>query len=167
MEAVSPVEPLAAAHETSGFDCGRVELNEFLDRHALANQRGGGARTFVVHRGSRVVGYYSLSAGAITHESSTERVRSGQGRYSIPVVVLARLAVDAVEQGRGLGSALLKDALRRIAAVAEDVGVRAVLVNAKDDQATGFYQRFEFEPSPTGPSTLLLLMKDLRALLGL
>lgn len=167
MEPLSGVEPIAAAHDTTGFDCGSPELNDYLERHALANHRGGGARTFVVHRGGRVAGYYSLAAGAVTYDDASARVRAGRARHPIPVVVLARLAVDRRDQGSGLGSALLKDALRRIAAVGQEVGVRAVLVNAKDERARAFYERFEFEPSPTGDDTLLLLMKDLRALLGL
>lgn len=164
---LSVVEALTAAHSTTNFDCGKQELNLFLQRFALMNQSSGGARTFVVHRDLSVVGYYSLSAGSVTREEAPVRVAKGLGGYAIPVILLARLAVDRREQGKGLGAALLKDALIRSAGVAETIGIRAVLVHAMDEEARGFYERFEFEPSPTDPLHLLLLMKDLRAGLGL
>jgi GNAT superfamily N-acetyltransferase len=162
---LSAVEPLSAAHRTDRFDCGKRELNEYLKQYALVNQAAGGARTFVVHRNEQVVGYYSLAAGSVEPEKAPRRVRAGMGRYAIPVILLARLAVDDAEQKKGLGRALLKDALLRIAAAADEIGVRGVLVHAMDDEAKAFYERFDFEESPTDPLHLLLLMKDLRRLL--
>jgi GNAT superfamily N-acetyltransferase len=159
----SAVESLAAHHDTDEFDCGNPELTEWLQRHALPTQLARGARTFVVHRENRVVGYYSLAAGAVEHENATERVKKGLARYPIPVFLLARLAVDKPEQGKGLGAALLKNALLRAEKAADEIGARAILVHAKDERAKGFYERFGFEPSPTDPLHLYLLMKDVAA----
>lgn len=102
-----------------------------------------------------------LAAGAVTHEEATERVRKGLARHPIPVILLARLAVDASVHGQGLGSALLKDALLRTAQAADTIGARALLVHAKDDGAKAFYEHFTFEASPSDPYHLLLIMKDL------
>jgi GNAT superfamily N-acetyltransferase len=162
---LSAVELLSAAHRTEGFDCGKPELTEYLQRHALMNQGAGGARTYVVHRDQVVVGYYSLAAGSVEPENAPRRVKAGLGQYQIPVILLARLAIDLSEQGKGLGAALLRDALLRIAGAAGQIGVRAVLVHAIDEEAKAFYRRFDFEESPTDPLHLMLLMKDLRALL--
>lgn len=161
------VAKLHAAHETDPFDCGKEPLNRFLQRFALVNQKAGSAQTYVVCRGEqRVVGYYSLAVGAVEHAEAPARVGKGQPRHPIPVMLLARLAVDRREQGRGLGQALLKDALLRTAQAAEIAGMRALLVHAKDDAARAWYESLDFEPSPTDPYHLFLLMKDLRALLG-
>jgi len=162
----SPVELLTSEHRTDGFDCGSPELDRYLQRHALMNQGAGGARTYVVHEDLRVVGYHSLAAGGVAREEAPERVATGMARHAIPVIILARLAVDREHQGEGLGAALLKDALVRAAGAAEEIGVRAVLVHAKDEGAKRFYEHFDFEPSPTNPLHLLLLMKDLRNWLG-
>ncbi len=161
--ALSPVEPLRAAHDVDAFDCAKQPLNRFLKRFALANQKAGGARTYVICRNLRVAGYYSLAAGAVEHEGAPARISKGLARHPIPVMLLARLAVDRTERGRGLGRALLKNALIRTAEAAEIAGIRALLVHAKDDEARAWYEALEFEPSPTDPSHLFLLMKDLRA----
>jgi len=164
---LSPVEKLGAVHNLEGFDCGSEVLNRFLGRFALANQQAGSARTYVVRRGrSRVVGYYSLSVGAVESAVAPRRVARGLARHPIPVMLLARLAVDRPEQGRGLGRALLKDALLRTLQASEIAGIRAVLVHAKDEEVRAWYERFDFESSPTDPLHLFLLMKDLRALVG-
>ena len=109
-----------------------------------------------------MVGYYALTAGSVEREESPERVKKGLARHPIPVILLARLAVDRREQGKGLGAALLKDALIRAAGAADEIGARAVLVHAKDDEARAFYEHFDFEPSPIDPLHLFLLMKDLK-----
>jgi GNAT superfamily N-acetyltransferase len=155
------IEKLRREHQLDEFDCGRDELNRFLKRQAWANQQSHGAQTYVLAREMRVRGYYSLAAGAVAHDEAPERVRKGQARHPIPVILLARLAVDVSVHGRGLGAALLKDALRRTAQAAETIGARALLVHAKDDNAKAFYEHFTFEPSPSDPYHLLLIMKDL------
>ncbi len=163
---LSAVELLTAHHSTATFDCGKPALDDWLQRMALLNQGTGTARTFVVHRDGGVVGYYSLASGAVTHEDATPRVKKGLAAHAIPIILLARLAVDRREQRTGLGAALLKDALLRAAGAAKEIGARAVLVHAKDENAKNFYARFDFEASPTDPLHLFLLMKDLRRLAG-
>lgn len=160
---LSSIQPLAAAHLTEDFDCGALDLNDYLQRHALPNQQAGGARTYVVHRDSRVAGYYSLAAGGVSLREAPERVAKGMGAYDVPIILIARLGVDLREQGSGLGAALLKDALLRSAGAAEVIGARAVLVHARDEKAKSFYEHFNFEASPTYPLHLFLLMKDLKS----
>ncbi len=112
---------------------------------------------------NRVVGYYSLTAGSVNREDAAPRVAKGASNQPIGVVLLARLAVHESEKGRGLGRALLKDALVRSASAAEIIAVKAVLVHALNEEARQFYMRFEFAPSPVHPLHLMLLMKDIRA----
>lgn len=166
MTGLGTIEKLRPDHELEGFDCGKEELNRFLARHALANQRAESAQTYVLAQGRKVVAYYSLTAGAVTHEEATERLKKGQARHPIPVILLARLAVDKDLQRKGIGPALLKDALQRSASAAETIGARALLVHAKDAEAKSFYEHFGFEPSPTDALHLFLIMKDLKQRIG-
>jgi len=158
--------PLEKDHEVSGFNCGTAPLNEFLRKHAWPNQQNRSARTYVVLRGDRVVGYYSLAAASVLREEATERVAKGLAKHPIPVVLLARLAVDQAEKGKGLGTALLKDALLRSLQGADIIGCRAVLVHAKDQAAQAFYRKFGFESSPLDEFHLFLIIKDIKAVLG-
>lgn len=128
------------------------------------NQASGDTRTYVVHRSSRVVGYCSIAPGRVSRKEATVRA-SKSAPEMIPIVLLARLAVDKEEQGQGLGSALLKDALQRAYAGAEIIGGRAVLVHAIDAEAAAFYRKFGCEGCPGLELHLMLLMKDLRATL--
>jgi GNAT superfamily N-acetyltransferase len=160
---LSQVEAIAESHDVSRFDCGGHEsLNDWLKRFALTNQKNESARTYVVHRNGAVVGYYSISAGSVSAEEAPARIAKGLARHPIPVILLARLAVDKDEKRTGLGRALIKDALVRIARAADIVGARAVLVHAIDESAKSFYLHFDFEPSPIHELQLMLLMKDLR-----
>lgn len=160
---LSQAEPISESHDVSRFDCGTHQsLNDWLKRFALANQKNESARTYVIHRNGAVVGYYSISAGSVSTEESPARIAKGLARHPIPVILLARLAVDKGSQGSGLGKALSKDALVRIARAADIVGARAVLVHAIDEPARRFYEHFDFEPSPVHELQLMLLMKDLR-----
>jgi GNAT superfamily N-acetyltransferase len=164
---LSSVEPLARQHAVAAFDCGtQPTLNEWLKHFAWTNQRNETSRTYVVHRGGRVVGFYSIAAGSVRREEAPARVSKGLASHPVPLILLTRLAVDKSEQCTGLGKALLKDALRRIGDAADIVGARAVLVHAIDDRAAGFYRHFGFEQSPSDGLHLMLLMKDLRANLG-
>lgn len=156
---LSPSDPVA------GFDCGEPGLNNYLQRFALAGQRAHSSQTYVVLTGREIAGFYSLAVGAAAPAEATGRVMKGLSRQPVPVMLLARLAVALPHQGRGLGTALLRDALLRTAAAADIAGIRALLVHAKDDAARAFYLRYEFEPSPTDPLHLFLLLKDLKALL--
>lgn len=162
---LSAVEKLSKEHNLASFECGKPSLDDWLKRFAIANQQSDAARTYVMHRAGRVVGYYSLSAGAVRREESLARVAKGLARHPIGVILLARLAVDRREQGTGLGKALLVDALSRALTAAEAIGARAILVHAIDDEAVAFYKKFGFEPSPLDRKQLMLLMKDLRATL--
>lgn len=163
MAALSHVEVLNKLHDLSQFDCGAHEsLNLWLKKYALQNQASESARTYVVHRDQIVVGYYSISAGSIAKTSATPRAAQGLANHPIPISLLGRLAVHKLEQGTGLGKALLKDALIRMDRAADILGIRAVLVHAIDQQARAFYEKFDFEPCPDDELHLMLLMKDLR-----
>src|SRR5262245_2118738 len=164
--AVSSPVPLEARHDLSAFDCGAPALNEYLKKYAFPNHQNQSARTYVATRGERVVGSYTLAAGSVRREETTARVAKGLARHPVPIILLARLAVDRGEQGQGLGAALLKDALLRAAQAADLIGCRAVLVHAKDQAAQAFYRRYGFEPSPVDELHLYLLMKDLKASLA-
>jgi GNAT superfamily N-acetyltransferase len=160
---LSPVEAFARWHDLTHFDCGsHASLNDWLKRFAWVSQQSETSRTYVVHRAGRVVAFYSIAAGSVRREDAPPRVAKGLASHPVPIVLLTRLAVDRTEQGAGLGKAMLKDALVRIAGAADIVGVRAVLVHAIDAQAASFYRRFNFEPSPANDLHLMLLMKDLR-----
>jgi GNAT superfamily N-acetyltransferase len=149
---------LTADHTSKGFDCGVAELDEWLTRHGLRAQRLQSARVFVslTLDGARVAGYYALAAGEIAHSQATEPVRRGMPRHPIPIAILARLAVDRRDQGRGLGTSLLRDAVARTARASSELGIRAILVHALDEQARSFYERFGFTGSPVDPFALAL-----------
>ena len=164
---LSSVELLGSDHDVNHFDCGtHASLTDWLKRFARMNQASGDTRTYVVHRNLQVVGYYSLAPGSVSRKEATARA-SKSAPEPIPIVLLARLAIDKPEQGQGLGSALLKDALQRAYAGAEIIGGRAVLVHAIDPEAAAFYRKYGFEPCPGLELHLMLLMKDLRATLSL
>ncbi len=146
-----------------GLICGKPPLNDFLTKYALQNQASGGARTYVLIRGNRAIGYYSLAPASIAPEDAPTRVMKGQGRYPVPVILMARFAVDRGEQGKGYDKYLFRDALRRALVGSETIGGRAFLVHAKDEEARDcFYLKFGMEESPTNPMHLLLLFKDIR-----
>jgi GNAT superfamily N-acetyltransferase len=151
--------PLTAEDRLDGFESGEAELDEWLARWAYRNQASGSSRTYVTTRGGSVVGYYSLATGSVVHADVSGRVRRDQPNPS-PVILLGRLAVDHEEQGRGLGAHLLRDAILRTVEAANIIGVRALLVHALHERAREFYLHFDFEPSPTDPLHLFLLMKD-------
>jgi GNAT superfamily N-acetyltransferase len=155
-------ESLAAHHILEGFDCGKPTLNDWLLRHARQAQSSGSAKTFVVCDGNRVAGFFSLAVGQVDTVDAPERFRKGMGQYPIPVVILARLAVDRRDQGHNIGVGLLKDAVRRTLLIAEQAGLRAMLTHPIDEEAARFYTRFGFEPSPLREQQLLLLLKDAR-----
>jgi GNAT superfamily N-acetyltransferase len=155
---------ITAGHEVEAFDCGTESLNQYLKRFALTNTAAGTARTYVTTLTGlmAVIGFYSLAAGSVEKREAPERVAKGVPSHPIPVVLLARLAVDRKFQGLGVGKGLLRDALLRVSAAADIVGIRALLVHAKDERAARFYSQFGFCASPTDPLHLMLLMKDLR-----
>lgn len=161
-----PPEPLAAEHDLDGFACGKPALDLWLVRHARQAQACGSARTFVACGEDRLAGYYSLTVGQVDQADAPPRVSQGMGRFPVPVVILARLAVAQEFQGRGLGAALLRDAIRRTLSIADQAGIRALLTHPIDEAAARFYQRFGFESSPLREQQWLLLLKDARRLLN-
>jgi GNAT superfamily N-acetyltransferase len=130
------------------------------------NQTSGDTRTYVVQENSSVLGYYSLAPGSVAKNQAISRAAKS-APDPVPVLLLARLAIDKREQGKGLGKALLKDALQRAYAGAQIIGGRAVLVHAIDEEAATFYRRYGFENCPGLDLHLMLLMKDIRASLAL
>ncbi len=159
-----PGRKLATTDVVELFDCGQVALNQFLQRFALTSQRANGAQTYVCCLAGAVVGYYSLAVGSVEPGAASARVVKGIAQHPVPVMVLARLAVDSRHQGAGLEKALLKDALKRTAQAADIAGIRALLVHAKDESTRNWYLQWEFEPSATDPLHLFLLLKDLKAM---
>jgi len=161
-----PVRKLQAGDDVDRFDCAHPALNQYLKRYAFLNQKAGSAQTYVSLALGRVVGFYSLAVGSVSPLNAPERVSKGLARHPVPVMILARLAVDTEFQRKGLGRALLKDALLRTVQAADIAGIRAILVHAKDDAARAWYLSWDFEPSVTDPYHLFLLLKDLKSILA-
>jgi len=166
-ERFNPAAPLDRTHVTARFDRGSAAQSEWLVRHALQAHQSGTSRVYVVteetDEGQKVVGYYAVAAGSVAPATVPQRLAQGAGRYHQPVVIITRLGVDLSCQGLGLGKALVVDALRRVAAASEVIGVRALLIHCENDTARDFYLRLtKFDASPTDPLHLFLLMKDLR-----
>ena len=163
--AVTAPEHLTSEHDVSGFDSGVVELDHWLIRRALQNEASRASRTFVIADGQRVVGYYALATGAVSHDAVTGRIRRNMPE-PIPVMVIARLAVDRQHQGRGLGAALLRDALLRTLQAAEIAGIRAVLLHAVSEDAKRFYAHHGFSESPIDPMTMMITLAEVEKALG-
>ena len=157
--------PLNNDHQIDGFSSGAATLDVWLKRKARANQVSGASRTFVLCRGDRVVGFYALAAGSVSHDLAPRKIRQNMPD-PIPVIVLGRLAIDASEQGNGLGRALLRDAVLRITVAAQEVGIAAILVHALNDRAKAFYLGAGFAESAFEPMTLFARIKDIKALMG-
>ena len=152
--------PLAEAHRLDSFRCGKPELEFWLKQRARKNQLEAASRTFVVCAGNEVVGYYAISAGAVLHETVPGNVRRNMPE-PIPVAVLGRLAVHSDWNGQGVGAGLLKDAVRRAARLAEEIGIRALLCHAIDENAKKFYLHHGFIESPIEPLTVMLNISKL------
>ena len=163
--ALTAPAPLAPDHEFEDFASGVWPLDDWLKRRARANEAAGASRTYVVCEGRRVVGYYSLAAGSVLHQIATGAVRRNMPD-PVPVALLGRLAIDRRWQGRGLGQALLRDAILRVVGAAETIGVRALLVHAISDEARAFYERCGFRPSPVEPMTLMVTIDEARRMLA-
>lgn len=159
---ISRIEKLQPRHAVEAFDCSNPDLNRFLHKYALPNQNSGASTTYVGLADQTVIGYYSLAVGSVEYEQAPGRVAKGLAHHPIPVMLLARLAVDHQWQKKGVGAGLLRDAMLRTLQAADIVGIRALLVHAKDHHATLFYQHFDFIPSPSDPLHLLILLKDVR-----
>lgn len=161
------IAKLGFVHDSAGFDCGDDALNRFITLHALQGQRANISQTYVaVTAQNKIVGYHTLVVGSVVHAEAPERLKKGVPRHPVPVVILARLAVDNSLQGRGLGAALVADAMRRVLQAADIAGVRAMLVHAKDGAARAFYEHLGFEPFPGSPLALYRLLKDIQLMAG-
>ena len=158
------IEKLARHHPVDSFDCGAEPLNRFLIRFALANQQAQASQTYVALAGEAVSGFYSLVVGEVNYDGAPERLKKGLARHPVPIMILARLAVSLSSQGQGIGSGLLKDAMKRTIQAADIAGIRAFVVHAKDDAARPFYSHFGFAPGFTDPLHLYLLTKELKGL---
>ncbi|MDH4087389.1 MAG: GNAT family N-acetyltransferase [Nitrospira sp.] len=160
------IEKLHPRHAVDAFDCSNQDLNRFLQKYALLNQSSGASTTYVGLAYQTVIGYYSLAVGSVEYERAPERVTKGLAHHPVPVMLLARLAVDQQWQSKGVGAGLLKDAMLRTIQAADIVGIRALVVHAKNHNATLFYQHFDFIPSPSDPLHLLILLKDVRKIIA-
>lgn len=160
------VEKLRPDHPVENFDCGGEKLNRYLVRYAWQSQQAGAGQTYVGLDAGVVVGYYTLAVGHVAHPEVPERLTKGLARHSIPIMLLARLAVDYRWQGQGVGKALLRDAMQRTLQAAEIAGIRAFAAHAKDEAARRFYLHFDFIPSPADPMHLFVLLKDVRRILA-
>jgi len=160
------VEKLRPDHPIETFDCGREELNRYLQRFVWQNQQAGAAQTYIGVAGGAVIGYYTLAVGHVTREDAPERLTKGLARHPVPIMLLARLAVDHPWQGKGVGKALLKDAMLRTLQAADIAGMRAFAVHAKVDEARRYYLKFDFIPSPSDPMHLFVLLKDVRRIVS-
>jgi GNAT superfamily N-acetyltransferase len=150
---------LGAAHELDLFDSGHDSLDEWLRRRARSNQVSRASRTYVVSEGARVVGYYCLSSGALAVADAPGVIKRNMPD-PIPMAVLGRLAIDRSWQGKGLGAALLQDAVMRVGQAAHIVGIRGLLVHTISNEAKAFYEHYGFAASPTNPMTLIMSLKS-------
>lgn len=158
---LSPPQPIQADQDVSQFDSGRPTLDDWLRQRATKNERSGASRTYVVCESVRVVGYYCLSTGSVENKQAPGKVRRNMPD-PIPVMLMGRLAVDRSQQGKGLGRALLKDAILRTLKAADIAGMRALLVHALDEKAAGFYRHNGFLASPFDPLVLMLPLDTAR-----
>ena len=153
---------LTQADNLSDFSCGVTELDTYLKKYALLGNRIDDAMTYVATPATgEVMGFYTLVVGSVVYAGAPQRVRKGLPRHPVPVMILARLAVDSRHQGRELGRKLVLDALLRTMHAADIAGIRAVLVHAKNEDLVAWYKYLGFEEGPE-PRTLFLLMKDVR-----
>lgn len=159
------IEKLGREHDLGAFDCGQPDLNTWLIKYAHQNQSAGSAQTYVGLVNDAVVGYYSLAVGQVEYSDASERLRKGLARHPVPIMLLARLAVHKEWQGKGVGRALLRDAILRTIQASQIAGIRALVVHAKDDAAKRYYEQFDFVSSPTDALHLFVLLKDLRRLI--
>jgi GNAT superfamily N-acetyltransferase len=156
---ISPPQKLSSAHDLTEFHSGEPILDDWLRRRALGNEAAGGSRTYVVCAGKRVVGYYTLAAGAIAHAEAPGRVRRNMPD-PVPVMLLGRLAVDKAFQGLGIGTSLLRDAVLRTVQAAEIAGIRAILIHSISANAKRFYEQYGFVASPVDPLTVMITVEE-------
>ncbi len=152
--------PLAVHHNLDQFTYGVSNLDDWLKKRSRSNERKRASRTYVLCNDKRVIGYYSLATGALARKDAPRTIRRNMPT-SIPIMVLASLAIDHEYQGNGLGDALLRDAIIRIMQAASIAGIKAVLVHAISEEAKKFYLERGFIICPAEPMTLLLLLESI------
>jgi predicted N-acetyltransferase YhbS len=157
------LERLGPHHDLGDFESGNAELDDWLRRHAVPAQEMDSARTFVLTRSDRVVGYFSLTMGSVRRADAPAKLVRGLPGYPIGMVLLARLAVAHQDQGKGIGALLLAEALRKAVAAGGVAAARLVVVDAVDDDAARFYERHGFVPAPGHRLRLYRRVKDIRA----
>lgn len=162
---LTPPAPISAGYAFADFDCGDYSLNEWLKKRAIRNHAAGASRCFVLCAGDNLIGFYSLSAGAISQEMAPKAMRRNMSD-PLPVLLLGRLAVDQRYHNQGIGQALLRDAMLRAVNVAGEAGVFAILVHAISDSAKQFYLSRGFVESPIQPMTLIMTLETIRAILA-
>ena len=162
---MNPPSTLTTNHKLDKFDCGEASLNHWLIKRALKNNLTGASRCFVLSVDNQVIAYYCLSAGAISHQASPKTMRRNMPD-PLPVLLLGRLAVDKRYHHRGIGRALLRDAMIRAVNVAGDTGVFAILVHALSESAKQFYLSCGFVLSPLQPMTLMMTLETVRSILA-
>ncbi|WP_031435066.1 GNAT family N-acetyltransferase [Methylomarinum vadi] len=162
---LSAPAPITEDHDITDFDSGEISLNNWLQKRALKNQAAGASRCFVVCNDNKVIGYYCLSAGAISHEASPKSMRRNMPD-PLPVILLGRLAVDQRYHNQGIGQELLRDALLRAVNVSKDTGVFAILVHALSEPAKQFYLSRGFVESTIQPMTLMMTLETIRSILA-
>lgn len=162
---IRPPEKLSPEHDLEGFSCGEPVLDDWLLRRAARNEVSGASRTYVACAGEKVAGYYSLAVGAVAHAGAPGRIKRNMPD-PVPVMILGRLAVDEAFQGRGIGPALLADAVLRTVQAAEIAGIRAMLVHAISERAKRFYEAHGFRASPIDPMTLMITLAEAERILS-
>jgi predicted N-acetyltransferase YhbS len=158
---ISPPVPIRPDHITSQFSCGKPPLDDWLKFRALRSE-GRSARTYVVCVAEEVVGYYCIATGSVRIDELPKKL-AGDMPSSVPVITLGRLAVNSGYQGLKIGKGLLKDALLRSLQISQQIGCRAVLVHAIDEDAASFYAAFGFVPYPDGSRTFFMPIKKIAA----
>jgi GNAT superfamily N-acetyltransferase len=156
-------ETLTAAHDVPEFTCGKPSLDNWLKSRALSNQQKGFTAVLVVHEANRVIGYYGLAPTAVVPSNLPRSIRTGQPPDPVPCLLLGQLATDRNWAGHGIGTGLLKHALRRCVTAAALIGGRALMVNAVDGEPADFWKRRRFVPSKDDPLVLFRSIHDIAA----
>jgi GNAT superfamily N-acetyltransferase len=157
---VEGIEPLNISHRLEGFDSGKPAIDKWFRERSLQASLANSAKTFVLVHNDEVIAFYSLTVGEIVNAQASARLKAGMSNLSIPVLLLARMAVHKDFQGQGLGKGLLRDAILRTFAISQNAGVRALTTHPVDDSARQFYLKFGFSENPHRPNELYLLFKD-------